>query len=81
MALGIFRHWSLADLTTLRTAATTAMLAGANRFRMRNSSGDVSAEYEFAIDTLTFWDELNAAIDLLDPDADVLAKRTTPRYL
>lgn len=68
-AVGAFRHWSLADLQTLKTSATTAYLAGANRFITSTASGDVQVSKENGMAWERFWEELNFALELKSPSS------------
>lgn len=67
MALGLFRHWSLTDLQTLKSDAITAMLDGKNRVVSAAGAGDVNVTKEWNIESKVFWEELNYALELLAP--------------
>lgn len=82
MALGLFKHVSVANLQTLHADATAALLAGKNRIVSSAGSGDVNVTKEFQLDNKIFWDELNWALEYKSPAAyPPKMRRTIARYV
>ena len=82
MALGLFKHVSLANLQTLHADATAALLAGKNRIVSSAGSGDVNVTKEYQLDNKVFWDELNWALEYLSPASYTpKVRRTITKYV
>lgn len=67
MALGIFKHWSLANLQTLKSDAETQLLNGKNRITTSSGVGSATTTKDWILTSKEFWDELNYALELKDP--------------
>lgn len=80
---GLFRHWSLEDLQQLFNDARTALLEGKNRvITEAGVENGVSTQKDWNIQSETFWDELNYALEQKSPSSFTPPiTRTLTRYV
>jgi len=82
VALGLFKHVSVATLAQLHSEATAALLAGKNRIVSSAGSGDVNVTKEYQLDNKVFWEELNWALEYNSPGSYTpKVRRTITRYV